>query len=166
MADRFEVDPRITIDEDGADLEFIGGQPIMDAGLENAVLISLFTQEWFGNTFFDDPDQRLGGNFLKSFEQPLSISTVEAIRKAALSDLKWMLTSRLASEINVVVTNPESKKIAVVILIKPQGKDLQALLLEKNGVNWVNQILDPVSGRLSRPGQSYLRGYPPPPMEV
>ena len=163
---RYEVDPRLTIDEDGADLEFVGGQPIMDAGLENAVLISLFTKDWFGNVFFDDPNQRIGGRFLDSFDQPLSISAVESIRKAALSDLKWLIDEGIASAIEVTVTNPESKKISVVVLIKPPGKDIQALLLEKNGVNWINQILDPASESRSRPGQAYLKGYPPPPMAV
>jgi len=140
---RYEVDPRLTIDEDGSDLEFIGGQPVMDAGLENAILISLFTEDWFGNVFFNNPNHRVGGKFLYSLNQPLSISAVETIRKAALSDLNWLIVEKIASVVEVVVTNPEAKKISVVVLVKPPGKDVQALLLEKNGVNWVNQMIYP-----------------------
>ena len=140
---RYEVDPRLTIDEDGSDLEFIGGQPVMDAGLENAILISLFTEDWFGNVFFNNPNHRVGGKFLSSLNQPLSISAVETIRKAALSDLNWLIVEKIASVVEVVVTNPEAKKISVVVLVKPPGKDVQALLLEKNGVNWVNQMIYP-----------------------
>jgi hypothetical protein len=53
--DRTQGDPKITMENDGADLVFRGGQPVMDSGLENAILISLFSgAEWFdfenGNT--------------------------------------------------------------------------------------------------------------------
>jgi len=149
MTDRFEVDPKLTLDENGADLTFEGGQPVMDAGLENAALISLLSEPgWFGNAFFDDPDERVGSRFLAETRKPLSIDSVNAIRKAALADLDWIVKSSLASEVQAIVRNPEAKKIETIVIIRPPGKDIQALVLEKNGINWINQTIDPANLRV------------------
>ena len=44
---RFQGDVAVSITEDGAKMKFINGQPVMDQGLENAVLISLFTKKGY-----------------------------------------------------------------------------------------------------------------------
>ena len=42
--DNFQGEPKIFVDKNGAFTKYKGGQPIMDAGLENTVLISLGTK--------------------------------------------------------------------------------------------------------------------------
>ena len=45
MTDIYSGDPRIVLTADGADFDYIGGQPVMDQGVENLALISLLTSD-------------------------------------------------------------------------------------------------------------------------
>jgi len=149
ITERYQGDPRITIDQDGADLVFRAGQPVMDRGIENAVLISLLTEPgWPGNVLADTPSQKIGGRFLEATRQPITATALTDVRSAILSDLKWMVDDGLVEEIDAEVTNPEAKKLQVVIAVKPPGSDLQAFLLTNNGLLWTNQLIDPANERV------------------
>jgi len=152
MADsskRFEGDPRLTLNEGGADLTFKGGQPVMDRGLENAALISLYTEPgWFGNLFTRNPSQRIGSDFMATQRQAITLDSINDIRSAAESALQWMLNDGIASDITVRVSNPVSRKVQTVVLIKPVEGDIELLLLTKYGDNWISQKLDPAHLRL------------------
>ena len=43
MFDRFQGDPRLVLTEEGSEIIWKGGQPVLDQGVENVVLIDLFT---------------------------------------------------------------------------------------------------------------------------
>ena len=43
MTDIFSGDPKIILTPYGANLDYEGGQPVMDQGMENQALLSLFT---------------------------------------------------------------------------------------------------------------------------
>ena len=149
VIERFQGDPRVVIDEDGAELEFQAGQPVMDRGIENAVLLSLFTaSDWIGNTLAEKPAQKFGGKFLKSIKQPITASALADIRSAVLSDLKWMIDTGLAAEIDAQVTNPESTNLKVLLVVKPPKSELEVFLLTNNGLLWVSQTIDPANERL------------------
>ena len=149
VIERYQGDPRIVIDEDGADLDIQAGQPVMDRGIENSVLLSLFTEaDWIGNTLVDKPTQRFGGKFLKAVLQPITATALTDIRNAALSDLEWMIETGLAEEIDVNVRNPQSNKLKVLLVVKPPKSDLEVFLLTNNGLLWVSQTIDPANERL------------------
>lgn len=140
MTDNTQGDPRLFLDENGSYLLFNGGQPIMDKGLENLALISLFTLPgWFGNALFDDVNQHIGSNFMPSTEQPITLSTLNVIADAS----KKALNDEAFGEIDATVTNPESYRLEVVNTIHPPGKDIDELIITKNGLNWVFQKEDP-----------------------
>lgn len=150
VIERFQGDPRIVIDENGADLDFQAGQPVMDRGIENSVLLSLFTAgDWVGNTLVDKPTQKFGGKFLKSVDQPITASALTDIRNAVLSDLNWMLETGLAAELDVSVSNPQSTRLKVLVVVKPPKSDLEVFLLTNNGLLWTSQTVDPANERLS-----------------
>ncbi len=149
LINRFDGDPKITIDEDGADLVFQAGQPVMDRGIENAVILSLFTEaDWIGNTLVTRPTQKFGGRFLKAIKQPITVSALNDIRSAALSDLNPLIEIGLFEEIDIAVRNPESKKLSVLIVVKPPSSDLEVFLLTNNGLLWTFQTVDPASARI------------------
>jgi len=149
IMNRFQGDPKIVIDEDGAELTFQAGQPVMDRGVENAVILSLFTEsEWIGNTLVTRPTQKFGGRFLEAIKQPITVSALNDIRNAALSDLNALIEVGLFEEIDVAVKNPESKKLSVLIVVKPPGSELEVFLLTNNGLLWTFQTIDPASARL------------------
>jgi len=149
MASIFEGDPRIWIDENGAEIVFRGGQPIMDGGLENAALISLFTRRgWAGNVLFDVVSEQVGSDFEKAHEQPIVLQTLNDVRVAAQNALQWMIDERIASSVDITVSNPSSYRISTRIIIYPPGSSPTEILLTKFGNNWVVQSTDPASGRL------------------
>ena len=74
MTDIYQGDPRLFLDSDGSFLKFTGGQPVMDRGLENIVLISLFTRPgWPGNVLFQDENQKIGSDFLDIANQSITL---------------------------------------------------------------------------------------------
>lgn len=138
MTSIFQGDPRLFLNEEGSRLIFTGGQPAMDAGLENLALISLFTAPgWAGNTLFDNPDQKIGSNFEEAARQPITLSALNNVRDAA----EKALQSEAFGKVTVDVSNPVSQRINVRILIEPPGADIKVLLLTKNGLNWQAQAL-------------------------
>jgi phage gp46-like protein len=146
--DRFQGDPKIWIDENGSYVEFSGGQPIMDGGLENAVTLSLFTQKGYvGNVLEISPDNHLGSDFEIAANQPINLAMLTNVRVAAEAALNWMQGAGLVREINVTVTNPRRDTLEIIIqIVRPDG-GLEKILLAKNGINWVIQSQYPASNR-------------------
>jgi phage gp46-like protein len=148
MTSRFSGDPAIKITPDGARMKFRGGQPEMDQGLDNYVQISLFTRRgWWGNTLLTDPNQKIGSDFAKP-EPVIDVQTINTKRDNARIALKAMTDSKLASKIDITVTNPRLDYIKTDIKIYPPGQDIQELLFLKNGINWIYQATNPAYERL------------------
>ncbi len=144
VSDNFNGEPRVFLGADGADMTFIDGQPIMDAGLENAVLISLFTKPgWYGNIFFVDVNQKIGSDYEIVTKEAITISSLNRTKQSADLALKPLLNTGIASEIIVDVTNPTSQKVDTRILVKPPGNENNELILTKNAGNWISQTLNP-----------------------
>ena len=76
----WDGEPKLCMTANGADWEIRGGQPVMDAGLENWALYSMFTKPgWWGNYAIKGP-YRHGEDceFDDVTEQPLSRSSLIA----------------------------------------------------------------------------------------
>lgn len=152
----YEGDPRLFLDDgDGSYLQFNGGQPVMDSGLENIVFISYFTRlepvesplGWWGNYLHDDTAVHIGSRFEAAMELPVTLSNLDVGRIEAENALAHMITSGLAAEIIVEVSNPRANVRQVITKIRRPDQSLQELLLTKNGVNWIYQATDPAHGR-------------------
>ena len=147
--DRFQGDPALFLTEQGAKLIFNGGQSVMDAGLENAVKISLFTRPgWVGNTLFKNKDKKIGSEFEEENEKSITLQSLRKREQAAISSLQWMIDSGLISSVDVYVSNQTSNILEYDITIRGPGNDIQKLLFTKNGSNWLAQIFDPATGRV------------------
>ena len=143
--DIFSGDPALILNANGSSLVFKGGQPVMDQGLENLSLISLFTEPgWYGNVFLTDPDQQIGSNFMASTKGPITLTTLNNVRQAADKALENPAYGKREIE----VSNPNSHNLSVLITNQPPGQDVQTLLLTRNGLNWLNQAANPASGRI------------------
>lgn len=138
--DIYQGDPRLILTENGSKIIFIGGQPVMDQGLENLALISLFTKRgWVGNIFFKNPDEKIGSDFEESFNQPITLNALNDIRDAA----EKALDNPAFGNVTATVLNPESNRITVKILIQPPGQDVFELIITKHGLNWIAQANNP-----------------------
>lgn len=136
MKNRFQGDPKLFLTPDGVDLHFVSGNPIMDAGFENQVMISLFTKSgWWGNSLISNADQQIGSDFEEKAKGPITLKKLSEVEQNAKRVLKY----RAFGDIQVTVTNPESQRLDMAILISPPGEDVQQLRLTRNAQNWQNQ---------------------------
>jgi len=147
---RFQGDPAVSITEDGAKMKFINGQPVMDQGLENAVLISLFTKKgYWGNALITEESKKIGSDVeITALEPIVSIQSINNMTDAIDKALGWMVDTKLSQENEITVTNPTSNNLKATIKITPPGRDSQTLLFLKNGLNWIAQAQNPASERM------------------
>lgn len=145
MTDIYSGDPKIVLTENGAKLVFSGGQPVIDQGLENLALISLFTSPgWSGNIFFQDINQQVGSDFLTISKQSITLTMINDLRQAAIV----ALNNPAFGNITVNIENPNSYRLNVIITIEPPGQDIKTLILIRNGENWLLQNSNPAYRRI------------------
>lgn len=152
MAKKFNYlqgDPALFLTIQGANIVFKGGAPVMDQGLQNAALISLFTkQDWWGNVLTNEESKQIGSDFEKQNKKPIvDILSINNIEQAADRALKWMKDTGLAGTIEVSAFNPNGQQTELDALIQPPGQDVQQLRVSGNGLNWQAQALFPAEGR-------------------
>jgi hypothetical protein len=140
MTDRYSGDPRITLGPDGSDLDYQGGNPVMDRGVENAALLSLFTREGWAGNIFSPPENHIGSDFEKTCEGAVTLSKLADIENSAARSLE----SKLFQNVEVEATNPKSDRLRVEAKIGPGS----VLSLTREGALWTNQSNDPASRRL------------------
>ena len=146
MTDIFSGDVYITLGPNGSNIHYKGGQPVMDAGVENQAIIALFTDEgWVGNLIESDPDKHIGSaNFLKATRKPITLNSLAEAEQGIVADL----ASPVFGDVTATVINPESNRIDADILIKPPGQAPFQISLQGSGVNWQAQAVSPAHGRI------------------
>jgi phage gp46-like protein len=145
----FDGEPRLVLAEDGVEIEVHGGQPVMDAGLENAALISLFTcRGWWGNAFLDGEYQVGDSDFLETSNGAITKTTFVSAESEARRALQWMIDDGVASEIRATVANRAGLGVDLLVgIVAPTGT-IEQIKLRRSGANWVRQMEDPASSRL------------------
>lgn len=140
MTDIYQGDPKLFVSSDGSFFKFTGGQPVLDRGLENLALISLFTRPgWPGNVLFQDENQQPGSDFEEISNQSITLQMINDLENAALR----ALDNPAFGNIDVVIDNPSGYRLNITITLQPPGQDIKTLLITKNGLNWISQTLDP-----------------------
>jgi len=132
----FDGDVRVVNSEDGGEITFEHGQPLMDEGLETAVYLSLFSSPgWWGNSLSTQGEQ-LGCTLEDLRNGTLSnkvrLDAEETCRKA----LAWLVSEGVADSVTIVASIPRADLLGLVITIK-QPATGQATL--RYAVNWKAQ---------------------------
>lgn len=138
MIDIYEGDPKIFIDEEGAEFNFPGdgGQPEMEQGVENVAIISLFTRTgWAGNFYLRKQSQKIGSDYEVNTDRPITLSSLDAIRQSTLTALDDPIFSNVSS----VVTAPGPGRLNNIIKAGPPGRNLDEIVVQRNGLNWILQ---------------------------
>jgi phage gp46-like protein len=126
--ERYQGDPKLHLDREGADFRYESGQPVMDQGVHNAAIISLFTDEgWAGNVFLS-PESRIGSDFNRLCKGTITLSRLADIENAAVRALR----SKLFPQVSATVRNPDGDHLDVNIKIGPGGE----LNLNREGSLW------------------------------
>jgi hypothetical protein len=145
MTDPYGGDPKIILTENGAKMKFVGGQPVMDRGLENFALISLLTKEdWAGNFFIRVEADKVGADFEETALETRTLSGLSRIENSG----QRALIHPLFESVDVEVLNPQSDFIDVSVLLKPPNQDQQKFKLTKNSANWISQNIEPANRRI------------------
>ncbi len=146
MNDRFQGVPKLILTADGSTIQYQGGQPVMDQGLENVAMISLFTAPgWWGNSLVQNQDQEIGSNFEAETKKPITLQMLTDVQTAAEN----ALDDPSFGKVNTTVLNPEYDRLEITNLIEPPGQDTQEIILTRNGQNWINQAVDPAYKRVN-----------------
>lgn len=148
MSNVYEGDPAVNITLDGAEMTFVGGQPVMDGGLENAAKISLFTDEnWVGNILYQDPAEQVGSTFEAENKKAITADSLTDRRDAGNKALAWMVSEDIASDVQTEISNPTAKQIDATFLIQPPADSVVELRLSNNANNWKEQAQNPAHRR-------------------
>ena len=131
----YEGDVKLVQTDDGGDIEFVAGQPVMDQGLETAVYISLFSGDWWGNAI-SEQNEKLESNLEEIYNRNLSNKTrldaEEYVRKA----LEWMISLGIAKRIDVSASLPTPGWLGLEItIIEPNGSEQNF----RYSINWAKQ---------------------------
>jgi len=131
----YEGDVKLIQTDDGGDIEFVAGQPVMDQGLETAVYISLFSGDWWGNAI-SEQNEKLESNLEEIYNRNLSNKTrldaEEYMRKA----LEWMIRLGIAKRIDVSASLPTPGWLGLEItIIEPNGSEQNL----RYSINWAKQ---------------------------
>jgi len=140
---RFEGDPKIFMTKDGADQLIEDGQPLMDQGIENALLILLMSEDWILNDLFDDSDQHLKSRFPAENKKEITATNLIDTEQSAMSSLAPLVSKGIAGSIVAVTENPTSNQRETTITVTAPSGVVNQLILTTNGINWIRQATDP-----------------------
>jgi hypothetical protein len=131
MDERFEGDPKLFFTENGFDLRYAAGQPVMERGLENQAFISLFTKEgWAGNVFLP-PENRVGSDYEETCAGSITLAKLADIENSAAR----AMTSKAFQRVSAEARNPRSDTLLVEIKAGSGG----VLSFSREGGLWRNQ---------------------------
>lgn len=166
MKDIFDGDLRLFLDDEGADIRYIGGQPIMDRGLKTTTFVSLFTERtgehsnqkgYWGNLLSDDPETSIGSDYVANVRnQPITLKKLAQLEQNAGKALNAPVFGAVES----TVSNPTANRLDITILIKAPADTFNLLLQTANGLNWVLEAEgDAELPAPVLPGKSYYIPY-------
>lgn len=129
---QFDGDVKVFVDENGLDIRYhSNGQPSMEQGKANVVLLTLFTPKgWHGNHFVKRTREYLGSDFLLHLKDPVTVSSLNDLRSVVEAALKRVGFTQVTAEI----TNPESHVRNIKINIVDSVGTVYTYFIDKLGV--------------------------------
>lgn len=121
---------------DDGDIVIENGIAEMNGGLGTAVYLSLFggneddngrpdnALQWWGNFIEINPRRRYTSelqNLMQSL--PLITGNLQRIEDAATRDLKWFLTEKIASNVEVEASIPGVNRVDITVRIEADGRE-------------------------------------------
>lgn len=139
MKVRTQGDVKIYLLPSGVEIKYCGGQPIMDSGLENTVLILLFTERGWPMNKLREQSKQIGSDYLAECRKPINIEQIKVIRMAVIAALKPMEDSGLAKITDVEVKMKTGYQIYTTFNIVQPGTSAKQIAISGYGDNWTMQ---------------------------
>ena len=133
----FDGDVQLKWTDDGGDITYSSGQPIMDGGLTTSVIISLFTLPGFWGNEIAPDDEEIGSTLLEALDKTLTIAVMQDTEEQARRALAWMVTQGVAESVKVESAIPRADFLALKITIQEPGADNP--VSQRFTINWTNQ---------------------------
>ena len=107
----------------------------MDAGLETAAYISLFSGDYWGNAI-SERDEKTESEIETLFSQTLTNQVRLDAEEYALQALDWMKSSGIAAKIEAEASIPRTGFLGLVVRIFQPNDTVAELRYQ---INWANQ---------------------------
>jgi phage gp46-like protein len=118
-----------------AEFKYVSGNPVMDQGVHNAAVISLFTEENWGGNAFLPAESQIGSDFVKLCQGTITLQKLNDVENSAVRALRSPLFPKVEAE----ARSPESGRLDVEISISPGGG---LSIARENGL-WIAQARNP-----------------------
>ena len=136
---RTQGDVKIFILPGGIEIVYSGGQPVMDSGLENMVLIYLFTENGWPMNKILPLSQHIGSDFLTETRKPINITQLRKIEIAANEALKPIEANKIGTISDLSVKMITGSQIFLRFAVNPPGVNAIQIELSGYGNNWKMQ---------------------------
>lgn len=136
---RTQGDVKIFMLPGGMEIIYSGGQPLMDSGLENIVLIYLFTEPGWPMNKILPLSEQIGSDFLLECRKPINITQIRKIEISAEAALAPIQDNGIGEISDLSVKMVSGVKIFLEFTISPPGATPEQIQLSGYGNNWAIQ---------------------------
>lgn len=136
---RTQGDTKIFMLPGGIEIIYDGGQPIMDSGLENSVLIYLFTERGWPMNKILPLSEQIGSDFISECRKSINITQLRKIEIVATQALKPFETIGFGKIRDLSVKMITGNQIFLSFVVDPPGANAIEIQLSGYGANWKMQ---------------------------
>lgn len=136
MEIRTQGDVKIFLLPSGHEIIYQSGQPVMDSGLENSVIIYLFTEKGWALNKILPVEKQIGSGFLEACRQPITIDQIREIEIEAEAALSPFDTLGFGKVIDLSVRMKTGSQIFLTLDIEKPGGDQESFELSGYAENW------------------------------
>jgi len=132
-------DPKLFIDSDGVDIELVDGWPVMETGIENMAVISLFSDGPFAfNAVANGAIESAGSRFLAESRKSITVNQIKIIEDAAEKAFSPLIAEGIVKTVTASMEILNGIYALTILVSPPVGED-RKLLFKRSGQNWINQ---------------------------
>ncbi len=133
---------------EGGEIKIVLGEPVTDQGFESAVYLSIAgskTKDWFANEYLSS-NKQIKSRFAKFAEgRELTSSTLLTGEELAKKDLEWMVDTKLADSVDLVMIGVARNRVEIEVTILIGDKEVKISPFQ---LNWEVQRNFPASERV------------------
>lgn len=133
---RTQGDVKIFMLPGGIEIIYDAGQPIMDSGLQNYILILLFTEPGWPMNKLLPLSEQIGSDYLAECRKPITITQIRKIEISATDALKPVSDNNIGIIKDLSVKMRSGNQIFLSFVIDPPGADPIQIELSGYGNNW------------------------------
>lgn len=133
---RTQGDPKIYMLPNGIEIRYSGGNPVFDSGLENMILILLFTESGWPMNKVLPLSEQIGSDYLAECRKPITVDQLRNIEIAATDALEPIEEQKIGTISDLSVKMISGNQIFLSFLANPPGATPQEFRISGFARNW------------------------------